>query len=134
MKRLVLVLCLGIFFLTGCREKERANIIFNADPITKETVMHPSTTFAEGQRIYYLFFTPKKLKTEFIRVQVFTAGDTINRGGYKIYWTNDYRIMKQNMYYYYNNFTIHKKGRYVMQIFGIDDLGKPLAFNEFFVR
>lgn len=134
MKRIVVVICLILLFCSGCEQKEKANIIFNSEPITKETVMHPSREFAEGQKIYYLFFTPKKLETKFIRVQVFKVSDTVNRGGYTIYWTNDYRVMKQNMYYFYNNFTIHQKGRYVMQIFSINNLGKPLAYNEFWVR
>lgn len=134
MKKLVLILVLMIFFCCGCDRKERANILFNAEPITKDTIMHATTEFAEGQKIYYLFFTPKKLECKYIRVQVFKAGDTINRGGYSIYWTNDYRVMKQNMYYYYNNITIYQKGRYVMQVFSIDNLAKPLAFNQFWVR
>lgn len=134
MKRIILILILLLFICTGCDDKEKANIIFNADPITKDTVMHPSREFAAGQRIYYLFFTPKKLECKFIRVQVFKVGDTINRGGYSIYWTNDYRVMKQNMYYYTNYVTIHQKGRYVMQVFSIDNIGKPLAYNEFWVR
>ncbi len=134
MKRLFLIFCIFLIFCTGCEQKDKPNIIFNSDPITMDTIMYPKKVFAEGQRIYYLFFTPEKLKSEFIRVQVFKAGDTINRGGYTIYWTNDYRVMQQNMYYYYNNFTIHQKGRYVMQIFSIDNLGKPLAYNEFFIR
>lgn len=134
MKRLILLLCIFILVCTGCGDKEKANIIFNAEPITEDTVMHPSRVFAEGQRIYYLFFTPEKLTSKFIRVQVFKINDTVNRGGYSIYWTNDYRVMKQNMYYYYNNFTIHQKGRYVMQIFSVDKLTKPLAYNEFWIK
>jgi len=134
MKKLFFILSLFILLVCGCTEKEKANIIFNAEPITQENVLHPSRVFAEGQKIYYLFFTPKKLNSKFIRVQVFKVGDNINRGGYTIYWTNDYRVMKQNVYYYYNNFTLHQKGRYVMQIFSMDDLGKPLAYNEFWVK
>ena len=134
MKKLVFILFIFVFFVSGCGDKEKSNIIFNAEPITKDTVMHPSRVFAEGQRIYYLFFTPKKMTSKFIRVQVFKVSDTVNRSGYTIYWTNDYRVMKQNIYYYYNNFTIHQKGRYVMQIFDINNLGKPLAYNEFWVK
>ena len=134
MKKLFLIAILCLFFCTGCDEKIKPNIIFNAEPITQETVMHPSREFAEGQKIYYLFFTPKKLECKFIRVQVFKVSDNVNRSGYTIYWTNDYRVMKQNMYYYTNHFTIHQKGRYVMQVFSITNLDKPLAYNEFWIR
>lgn len=134
MKKIFLIFSIFVLLCSGCNEKEHANILFNSEPITYESIMYPKKDFALGQRIYYLFFTPEKLNCEFIRVQVFKVSDTINRGGYNIYWTNDYRVMKQNVYYYYNNFTIHQKGRYVMQVFSINNLGKPLAYNEFFIR
>ena len=134
MKKIILLLILLVFICTACKDKEKANIIFNAEPISQNTVMHPSRVFADGQRIYYLFFTPEKLESKFIRVQICKVGDTINRGGYSIFWTNDYRVMKQNMYYYTNHFVIHTKGRYLMQIFSLDNLGKPLAYNEFWIK
>ena len=132
-KILICFTALLLMFTTGC-DKEKANIIFNAEPITAETVMHPSREFEAGQRIYYLFFTPEKIESKYIRVQVFKVNDKINRGGYSIYWTNDYRVMKQNLYYYYNHFTIHQGGRYVMQVFDIENLARPLAYNEFWIR
>lgn len=119
---------------TGCKEKEKSMILFNADPITLETAMHASHVFDEGQRIYYLFFTPEKLTTKFVRIQVCKETDLYSSGGCSIVWTCDYRLMKQNMYYYYNNFTMYKKGRYIMQVFSIDDLAKPLAYNEFWIK
>ena len=121
------------FCLCGCN-KEKAGILFNKEPITKDTVMHASRTFDAGEKIYYLFYSPEKLTTEFIRVQVFKACDKTPVGGYSIVWTCDYRIMKQNMYYYYNNFVLHNPGRYVMQIFGVDNLAEPLAWNYFYVK
>lgn len=121
--------------LSGCVfDKEKPGILFNKDPISKDTVMNSSRHFEVGKPIYYLFYTPKKIETEFIRVQVFKVGDNIPRGGYKIVWTNEYRIMKQNMYYYYNYFVLHSPGSYVMQIFSMDDLMNPLVKNFFYVH
>jgi len=128
-----------IFFLLclclcGCKKKEEAGILFNKEPITKANVMHASRTFDAGQKIYYLFYTPEKLTTEFIRVQVFKAADNTPVGGYSIVLARDYRVMKQNMYYYYNYIVLHNPGKYVMQIFQIDNFSIPLAWNYFYVK
>lgn len=132
--KIVLLLSLFSFCLSGCAKQESAGILFNKDPITKDTVMNASRDFDVGQRIYYLFYSPKRLESEFIRVQVFKVGDNIPRGGYSIVWTNEYRLMKQNAYYYYNNFTVHSKGSYVMQVFSMNDLMNPIAKNFFYVH
>lgn len=133
--RIYIVLIFISMFLSGCVfDKEKSGILFNKDPISKDTVMNSSRHFEVGKPIYYLFYTPQKIETEFIRVQVFKVGDNIPRGGYQIVWTNEYRIMKQNMYYYYNYFVLHSKGSYMMQIFSMNDLINPLAKNFFYVH
>ena len=128
----IFLICLIPFFLTGCKKKEETGILFNAEPITKENVLHASRSFEAGKRIYYLFYSHKKIDTEFIRVQLFKAEEKTPLGGYSILMTNDYRVMKQNQYYYYNHFTVHQPGRYVLQVFSVNDISKPLAWNYFY--
>ena len=130
---LLIVICFIPFFVTGCGDDKEVGILFNSEPITKENVLHSSRTFEAGKRIYYLFYSDKKIKTEFIRVQLFKAEEKVPLGGYSILMTNDYRIMKQNQYYYYNHFTVHQPGRYVLQVFSVNDISKPLAWNYFYV-
>jgi hypothetical protein len=132
--KIILVLFLVCVCVCGCKDKEKAGILFNKEPITKSNVMNASRTFEVGERIYYLFYTPKKITSEFIRIQVFKAGDNIPRGGYSIVWTCDYRVMRDNMYYYYNHFVLHSAGRYVMQVFDVNNLSEPLAWNFFYVN
>ena len=136
MKKLlsVLLICFLAFFLTGCRKKGETGILFYSHPVNKDNVLQASHTFEAGKRIYYLFYSQKKLDTEFIRVQLFKAGDNVPRGGYSVLWASDHRIMKQNAFYYYDNFTVYQEGRYVMQVFAIDDISKPLAWNYFYVK
>ena len=131
--KLFAIICLTLLTLTGCKDKE-VGILFNSEPITKENVLHASRTFEAGKRIYYLFYSHPEIKSEFIRVQVFKAGSNIAKGGYAIQWTGDYRIMKQNHYYYYNYFVLHSPGRYVMQIFSLDNLSEPLVWDYFYVQ
>lgn len=132
LKLILIFICLS-FCLCGCSEKEGAGILFNNEPINENNLLQSKRQFEVGKRIYYLFYSPKKIKAEFIRVQVFKAADNVALGGYSIIFTQEKRIMKQNMYYYYDNFTLHQSGRYVMQVFDVMDITKPLAWNYFYV-
>ncbi len=113
---------------------ERGLILFNVLPITRENALQDQKTFNEGQRVYYLFIAPKKMKNEFIRVQVFKMTDKAPWGGNEVVRTKDYRLMKDERYYQTNYFTLYEKGRYVMQVFSHDDFQHPLALNDFYVQ
>ena len=136
MKKLfsVLLICLLAFFFTGCKKKGETGVLFYSHPVTQDNVLHSSQTFEAGKRIYYLFYSQKKLKNEFIRVQLFKAADNVPRGGYSVLWANDHRVMRQNAFYYYDNFTVYQSGRYVLQVFSTDDISKPIAWNYFYVK
>jgi hypothetical protein len=55
-------------------------------------------------------------------------------GGYEVIRTNDYRLMRDERYYYTNSYTFYEKGRYLMQVFSHDDFVRPLAYNDFYVK
>lgn len=129
-----LLLLLIPFIFSGCDEKKVPGIVFNSEPITKDNLLHATRSLEAGKRVYYLFYSPKKIKAEFIRVQLVKTGDNIAKGGYKIVWSKDCRLMQQNMFYYYDNFTLYQAGRYVMQVFDVNNLSVPLAWNYFFIH
>ena len=113
---------------------ERGIVLFNTQPITKENALKNSKVFNEGARVYYLFIAPKKMNTEFIRVQIFKMTDNAPWGGNEVVRTKDYRLMKDERYYHTNYFTFYEKGRYVMQVFSHDDFQHPLALNDFYIK
>lgn len=113
---------------------ERGLILFNTQPITRENALHDQKTFNEGQRVYYLFIAPKKMKNEYIRVQVFKMTDKAPWGGNEVVRTKDYRLMLDERYYHTNYFTFHEKGRYVLQVFSHNDFQHPLALNDFYIH
>ena len=129
----LLILCLFAIMLTGCAY-DRGLILFNNSPITQYNALHDQKIFLEGSRIYYLFIAPHKLKTDYIRVQVFTMTDKGNLGGYEVVRTKDVRLMKDERYYYTDYFTFWEKGKYGMQVFSHDDFTNPLAVNYFFIK
>lgn len=133
MKKLFLAILFCIFLLCGCKY-DRGIILFNTQPITKENALHDNKTFAIGQRVYYLFIAPKRMENKYIRVQIFKMTDKAPLGDVDIVRTKDFRLMKDERYYHSDYFTLHEKGRYVMQVFSIDDLMNPLSLNDFYVK
>ena len=122
-----------MFAFSGCTY-DRGIILFNREPITEANVLKDSKTFSSGSRVYYLFIAPKKMSNEFIRVQVFSITDKDSWGGSNVLRTKDYRLMKDERYYFTDYFTLYEKGRYGLQVFSHDDFQHPLAVNDFFIE
>ena len=74
------------------------------------------------------------MKNKFIRVQIFKMIESAPWGGNEIVRTKDFRLMKDERYYHTDCFTLYETGRYVMQVFSIDDLQHPLAVDFFYLR
>lgn len=133
MKKLLLIFLFSIFIFCGCKY-DRGIILFNSQPITRENALTDAKTFQSGQRVYYLFIAPKRMENKYIRVQVFKMTDKAPWGGNEVIRTKDFRLMKDQRYYHTNYFTFYESGRYVMQVFSIDDLQHPLSLNDFYVK
>lgn len=136
MKKLLKIFILLLFsaiVLTGCAY-EKGIILFNTQPITKQNALSDEMVFKTGERVYYLFIAPKRMENKYIRVQVFKMIESAPWGGNEVVRTKDYRLMKDERYYHTDYFTLHEAGRYVMQVFSMDDLQHPLAVDFFYVR
>lgn len=134
MKRLALIFCtIAILFLNACAY-DRGIILFNSQPITKENALCDQKNFPAGSRVYYLFIAPKRMENKYIRVQIFKMTDKAPWGGNEIVRTKDFRLMKDERYYHSDYFTLYESGRYVMQVFSIDNLMHPLSIGDFYVK
>ena len=128
----IIILCLFIF--SPVHSMTKGIVLFNNEPITAKNALHDNKVFREGSRVYYLFIYPKRIKSEFIRVQVFKMTDNAPWGGYDVVRTYDARVMKDEKYYYSDYFTFHEKGKYGLQVFSHRDFVRPLAVNYFYVQ
>ena len=133
MKKLLLVCLFSIFLFVGCKY-DRGLILFNTQPITKENALSDAKIFQTGQRVYYLFIAPNRMDNKYIRVQIFKMTDKAPWGGNEVVRTKDFRLMKDQRYYHTDYFTFYESGRYVMQVFSMDDLQNPLSLNDFYVK
>ncbi len=128
-----IVCFIALIFCSGWI-KQQCFVCFNNRPITGETILQPVSTFKSGEKIYYMFFSKKRLKNDFIRVQVFKTGDNIAHGGYEMARVKDYRLMKDEVYYQTDYFVLHQPGRYILQVYDPQKLNLPLANGEFLVK
>ena len=110
--KLGIILFLGLI-LTGCAH-DKGLILFNSIPITQNNALHDQKVFKENSKVYYLFIAPRKMTNDLIRVQVFTMTDKANLGGYDVVRTKDFRLMRDERYYYTDYFTFCEKGKYVV--------------------
>lgn len=131
--KLFLIFLFSSVLLSAC-VYDRGIILFNTQPVTKENALSDAKVFSVGQRVYYLFIAPKRMENKFIRVQVFKMVENAPWGGNEVVRTKDYRLMKDERYYHSDYFTFHESGRYVMQVFSMDDLQHPLSIGDFYVR
>lgn len=134
MKKLIL-LCfyLGLVILTTACEK-KTQLFLNDEPITRNNVLEGQTAFALNSKIYYLLVSKKPLKADFIRVQVSQSSNKGPVDSYNIVWANDYKIIKQNVYFYHDYFVPNSRGKFLIQIFDKNNYYKPLAYSIFWVR
>ena len=130
-KFLLIIILVGI--LCSCTQ-EKGIILFNSVPITQNNALHDQKVFRPGSKVYFLFIAPKKMYNDFIRVQIFTLTDKGVLGGEDMLRTKDFRLMKDERYYYSDYFTLWDTGRYVMQVFSHDDFTHPIAVNYFYIQ
>ena len=132
---LKLFLLVSIFasLLCGC-VYQRGIILFNKQPITKENALCDDINFTKGERVYYLFVAAKRMDCDYIRIQVFKMTDKASTGGYEVVRTKDVRLMREERYYYTDYFTFYESGRYVMQVFSMNDMQHPLSLDFFYIK
>lgn len=126
------ILCFSLFF-SGC-DKPKTIILFNKNPITKENFLNNSTEFPVETKIYYLFITEKPLNTNMIRVRIVKRDEKAGNQLTSLVYSNDFRMFKDQIYYYNDYIVINATGCYCMQIYSTTALDKPLAVADFRVK
>lgn len=128
------ILCIGLilaFSTTGCSQK--AGILFNRQPITKENVMDYSSVFAPNTRIYYLILMPEFVHSRILKIQVIKKGSA-DYLGYNIYLTRTVRLKDEEDKYFTDYIVCNSKGAYIMKVYSKDNPTKVLTQAEFYVK
>lgn len=135
-KKLIFTLLLfcSIFIFSGCGHPNHGIILFNKNPITKANLLNNANEFGIGNRLYYIFITEKPLKTNSIRVRILKRDEKANFQITKLVYSNDFRLSKDQVYYYTDYIVLHETGYYCMAIYATNSLDRPLAVGDFKIR
>lgn len=132
MKRLILISFLILLLATACAN-DKAGILFNKYPITKENIYDYEKVFPAGARIYYVVLMPKKVESRYLYIQVVKKDNDYGQFGYKLIWTRDVRLKDEEINYFTDYFVLHDDGYYFMKVYSKDNPHKVLAAAEFSV-
>ena len=134
MKKLILFcLLLLLLTLTTACTRDKAAILFNKNPITKDNVYDHSKVFPLNSRIYYLILIPKKVESRYLFIQVIKKDNDYGRLGYNLVWSRDVRLKDEEERFYYDYLVLNEKGFYIMKVYSKDNPQKVLTTAEFYV-
>lgn len=137
-KKLKLLLGLCFIFvltsiITACHKPDTI-ILFNKYPITKENLLNNASEFVMGKRIYYIFITEKPINTDTIRVRILKRDEKVNFEPVKLVYSNDFRVKKDQIYYYNDYIIMNETGYYCMLVYAANKLERPLIKADFQVK
>ena len=129
---LLSIICISLS-LSGCMKPD-AMILFNKEPITKDNLLNNATEFPMGKRIYYIVITQTPLTSNTIRIRVLKRDPKVFHEFVNLVYSNDFRLRKDQVYYYNDYLVINQAGEYFMEVYDRYALSKPLATADFMVK
>ncbi len=134
MKKLVLILLIiPLVFLCSFKKKEKPFAILSSGTITSEYEVRNERNFLAQQRINYAIVAPDGFKTPGIRIQLSKVDEKTANWGFSIVQTKDIYIdMAQKTYSDY--IYVQRSGRYVLQLFYLNNKDYPFIHKEFWVH
>lgn len=129
MKKLIApIIIFTTLLATGCSEK--AYVIFNKQPITRENLLNGSYLFEKGERVYYVVtLPPEKAITKQIFIQVYKRDNKEMRYGYKLIYGKKVYLNEDEQYYYTDYYVFPDSGLYEFKIYSADNPTKELTSN-----
>lgn len=133
LKKIFSFLVLGLtLLLCGC-DKETPIILFNNQPINKTTVNSPVDFFELGETTYFVVFNPKGFESPYLRMQLVKKDSKVQNWGFKIARSQDIKI-DASKNYYIDKINVSQSGTYILSLFYLDDLNRPIVRGMFVVK
>lgn len=121
-----------MLFLCAC-DKEKVVLLFNNQPINEMTVKIPVTYFELGEITHYVVFNPKGFESPYLRVQILKKDTKVQNWGFSIYTAKNLKIDSTKKFFI-DEVKIDKKGTFIMSIYYLNDLTRPLVRESFVIR
>ena len=134
MKKIFVIFLIFIsVFLCGFN-KRKPLILLSPRTIVQGNEQYLTKYFERNQRIYYMIYFPKGMKKGIYRVQIFKKDDKSEFWGYKQMHHYDYKIDEKGKKYITDYFVMLEKGHFVVQVFNLKNVNKPVALGDFWVK
>ena len=118
------------------KKKEQPSLFLSSkDPritISTDDALKNEDIFQIGKRIYFLIYTPDGFKSDYIKYQIVKQDDKAHVGGYTRMRNITRRVDNKN--YYVDYFVLSESGKYIIQVFDIENLHHWLAIGRFLVE
>ncbi len=127
---------LGIFFVLGfvCAcDKEKAVILFNKQPINTTTIQSPTNLFELGQTTHYVIFNPKGFDSPYLRMQIIKKNTKTQNWGFEVYRAQNMKIDTSKKYYI-DKIKMSAPGFYIVSVYYLSDLNRPIVRSSFTVK
>ena len=134
MKKLLIFLGI-IFFCCGFFgwKKQPAQIFFSSTPFMENDGKFFQTDFQLGEKIYYLIKNPKGFSDDVLRIQILKKNDKSPAGGFTFALTKDVEVRIRETSFV-DDFFLHEKGIYYMQVTEFSNDTKPIAYGIFGIK
>lgn len=132
MKKVFIALLFTFLICPWVQAKQRAYMVFDSNPITAKTALNPRPVFLVGQRIHYAILCDKGFRDNILKVQVVKQDDKSEFWGYTPLMNREVEVQNRNFYIDY--YVLHNKGHYIVQVFELKNLQKPIGYGEFWVE
>ncbi len=129
---LCLIIILVSFFLCGC-DKRKPVILFNNQPINSVTVQAPTNMFELGETTHYVIFNPAGFDSPYLRLQIIKKDTKTQNWGFKLYRAQDLKI-DTSKNFYIDYIKIHQAGTYIVSVYYLNDLNRPIVRGLFKVK
>ncbi len=136
----ILLIVLIIILSSPCyaffwKKKEKPSLfISSTDPrisISKDEELKNEDVFLLNNRIYFLIYNPQGFKSDYIKYQIIKQDDNAHLGGFTRIRNITRRVDNKN--YYIDYFTLSESGKYILQVFDIENLHHWIALGRFMV-
>ena len=115
------------------KKKEKPSLFLSPyDPrkeIAYEKPLSNHAVFKRLDRIYFLVYVPEGFKSDFIKYQIVKQDDKAHVGGFTRIRNKTCRVSDKN--YYIDYFVIQDAGKYIIQIFDIENLHQWITYGHF---